>query len=375
MTRSNNSNFTHGDRIIAMVPHLFRKYERVPGWACQKLRPEESFEALATLPVAFGTAIYALRYRANLQPGETILIHSGAGGTGQAAIQIAQSMGAVVYTTVGTSEKKSFLGEQFGIPEAHIFSSRDSTFKSRILAMTQGRGVDVLLNSLTDELLHDGWEVCAEFGRFIEIGKKDILQGGRLDLRKFTNSTTFSAFELTSLFYSSGGRYRDIWGGLVAETVQLFRDKKIKRISPLRQFDISALRDAFRYFNTPNRIGKVLITMQDPDTLIETVPQICSTRFDQRKTYVLVGCLGGIGRALSRYMLQQGALHFIFLNRSGTDRSDAVQITEDLRRAGATVQVQRGDFSVLSDVEATFSLAKLPIGGVVQASSAWEVSH
>ena len=365
VTRSNDSNFSPGDRVIAMVPHSFRRYEKVPGWACQKLRLEESFEELSTLPVAFGTAIYALRHRANLQPNESVLIHSGAGGMGQAAIQIAQLLGAVVYTTVGAPEKRVFVAKEFGIPESHIFNSRDSTFVSQILTITQGRGMDVVLNSLTDDLLHDGWEVCAEFGRFIEIGKKDILENSRLNMRKFADSTTFSAFDLTSLFYSHHKRHRDMWSSLIAEAVRLFRENKIRAISPRRQFDISSIRDAFRHFSSPNRMGKVLITMQDPDSLVEIVPQRYGLLLSPKKTYVLVGCLGGIGKSLSRHMLQQGARHFIFLSRTGADRSDAAQIIEGLRTAGASVQVQRGDVSILKDVKMTFSLAKLPIGGVI----------
>lgn len=111
-------------------------------------------------------------------------------------------VGAEIYATVGTAEKKQFLVDSMGVKPERIFNSRDSSFLPGILAATGGRGVDVVFNSLTGELLHDSWLVCADFGRFVEIGKHDILQGGKLDMEVFKRGTTFTAFDFSDQFYS-----------------------------------------------------------------------------------------------------------------------------------------------------------------------------
>lgn len=182
-----------------MGPGHFSTHERIPEWACQKLLDTEDFDVVATLPLVFSTAIYALRYRANIQSGESVLIHSAAGGLGIAAIQIAQLAGAEIYATVSTDEKRAYLVETFGVKRERIFNSRSSSFLRDILTVTGGRGVDVVLNSLTGDLLHDSWRACAPWGRFVEVGKQDIVDAGKLDMEVFQRNVTFTAFDLSEL--------------------------------------------------------------------------------------------------------------------------------------------------------------------------------
>lgn len=128
-----------------------------------------------------------------------------------AAIEIAQKIGATVYATVSTEDKKAFLVGHFGLPRENIFQSRDTTFVDGVRDATKGKGVDVVLNSLTGDLLHASWKCCANFGRFIEVGKRDIVDAGKLDMQVFSRNVTFSAFDLTELYYHEDQYYRDIW--------------------------------------------------------------------------------------------------------------------------------------------------------------------
>ncbi|KAJ0267416.1 hypothetical protein COL922a_014920, partial [Colletotrichum nupharicola] len=125
-----------------MAASYFGTYQTLPQWACYKLAEGESFDVAATLPLVYATAIYALQHRAQIQSGELVLIHSGAGGVGIAAIQLALRMGAEVYTTVSSEEKKNFLVNTFGLNPSHIFSSRDTSFLPALLSATSNRGVD-----------------------------------------------------------------------------------------------------------------------------------------------------------------------------------------------------------------------------------------
>ena len=356
-----------GDRVVVLAPNSFRTTERVPAWACQCLLPGEDFVTMPTLPVIYGTALYAVDDRARLRPNETILIHSGAGAFGMAAITIALRIGAKVFTTVSTDDKKDYLAQTFSLPKENILQSRNASFVGAIQAATNGRGVDVIINSLTEDLLHASWACIASFGRFVEVGKRDIINAGRLSMEFFSRNATFTAFDLTELYYHDDEHYRNIWVSKFQEALRMYRAHEIKPV-PIRVFDVSEITQAYRYFSNPSRIGKVVISLQNPNSLVRTVPTTCATRLDSEKSYILVGCLGGLGRSLSKWMLDRGARNFVFLGRSGCDKPSARALVQDLRREGAIVEVIRGDVLNRSDVDIAVASCPLPVGGIVQAA-------
>ncbi|KAI9789487.1 MAG: Type I Iterative PKS [Peltula sp. TS41687] len=364
---SDVSEFQAGDRVVVLAPNSFRTTERVPAWACQKMLPEEKFEEMPTLPVIYGTALYALEDRAHLRKGESILIHSGAGAFGMASIAIALRMGATVYTTVSTEEKKDFLVKEFGLPRENMFQSRDTSFVDGVHAATNGKGVDVVLNSLTGDLLHASWRCCANFGRFVEVGKRDIVDAGKLGMEMFSRNVTFTAFDLTELYYHEDAFYRNIWTSKFKEALDLYRAGEIRAV-PISTFDVSEITQAYRHFSKSSRVGKVVISLENPKSIVRAVPSEYAATFDPEKSYILIGCLGGLGRSLSKWMLKRGARNFTFLGRSGCDKPSARELVENLEKAGATVQVVRGDVVNKEDVVASVAASPLPIGGVVQAA-------
>lgn len=142
--------------------------------------------------------------------GQSILIHSAAGGVGIAAIQISQMLGAEIYCTVGNDEKVQYLTSTFGLPRNRIFHSRDDTFLTELRCQTDGRGVDVVLNSLSGELLHASWRCVAEFGKMIEIGKRDLLGNGKLAMRPFLDNRSYCCVDLGQILikkFSLSNRY------------------------------------------------------------------------------------------------------------------------------------------------------------------------
>ena len=138
--------------------------------------PDEwSLEDASTVPVTYTTAYYALVIRGNLHKGESVLIHAGSGGVGQSAISICLSYDCEVFTTVGTEEKKQFLLKRFPqLKQDHILNSRNTMFEKEILKATNGKGVDIVLNSLADDKLKASVRCLANNGRFLEIGKYDL---------------------------------------------------------------------------------------------------------------------------------------------------------------------------------------------------------
>ncbi|KAJ5715138.1 Acyl transferase/acyl hydrolase/lysophospholipase [Penicillium malachiteum] len=366
----NLSEFKIGDRVVSMAPGHFATVERLPHWAVSKLNNEEDFTTSSTIPIVFSTVIYALKYRANLQPGETVLIHSAAGGVGIAAIQYAKHLGAKIFATVRNGSKKSFLVEKHGLNPAHIFSSRNSSFLPAIMEATSGQGVDVVLNSLTGDLLGSSFEACADFSRFIEIGKRDILDHGMLDMSTFGRNVSFMAFDLSNLYLSTKPALRQLWKSLLKESLNLVRSKTCEPCFPIKTFEASEITEAFRHFSLGTRLGKVTVSFQDPSLKIRAIPKKYGTTFSAHKCYIMVGCLGGLGRSLSKWMMSSGARRFIFMGRSGSDRPEARNIVNDLRAQGADVTIIRGDLCRYEDVERAMEAAESPIGGVIQAAMA-----
>ncbi|RYO96329.1 hypothetical protein DL764_007495 [Monosporascus ibericus] len=359
-----------GDHAVVLAPNHFSTIERVPSWAAHKMLPGEDFTVMPTLPVAYGTALYALHDRAHLRAGESILVHSGAGAFGMATIALAQRLGAVVYTTVGSLAKKEFLIHELGLQASHIFNSRDSSFVAGIRAATNGKGVDVVINSLVGDLMHDTWDCIADFGRFVEVGKRELVDAGKLDMRIFLRNCTFTAFDLTELFFHPDQFYRDIWINKTKEALELYRSKEIKAV-PITTFDVSSIPQAYRQFSNKDRIGKIVISMEDQNSLVPVLPSKYLTLFSSDKVYLLVGCLGGLGRSLSRWMMARGARNFVFLGRSGCDKPEAQSLVSRLRSAGANVHVVRGDVvkaSAVDEAVQTCLNTGLLIGGIVQAA-------
>jgi len=163
-----------GDRVMTWTPGSFRTFVRSPESMCVQVPDGMSLGTAASLPLVYSTAYYAVYEVAKLRKGETVLIHGAAGGVGQAAIILSYHLGAEVFATVSSSTKKQVLIDQFGVPEDHIFNSRDDSFVSGVMRMTNQRGVNVVLNSLAGEALQNSWHCTAWFGRFVEMGRKDI---------------------------------------------------------------------------------------------------------------------------------------------------------------------------------------------------------
>ncbi|OTA60261.1 polyketide synthase-like protein [Hypoxylon sp. EC38] len=372
-----------GDRVVVMYPTHFKTIERVPSWVVHKLLPSEGYRVMATISVAYSTALYALHDRAHLRKGESVLIHAGAGALGFAAISIAQSAGATIFATVGSQAKKDFLVTEFGLKDTHIFSSRDATFVDGVMEMTEGRGVDVVINSLVGDLLHASWECVANFGRFVEVGKRELVNAGRLNMNGFLRNATFTAFDMEEMILSDDQFHQGLVSSHKEQILRQFmRDRKMQealdcyrsrhiKLPPMTVFDVADIGRAYRYFSTKERVGKVVISLENPDSLVQVSEPKYSTIFDPEKVYLLVGCLGGLGRSLSRWMLARGARSFVFLGRSGSDRPNAQKLVSRLRSAGASVVVVKGDVAIASDVanavEACITTGKR-IGGVIQGA-------
>lgn len=185
-----------GDRVYGAIRGNFGNLVRGPAIFLQKTTSANKPEDMASIPVCYMTAVYAFMHLARLKAGEKVLIQAATGGVGIAALRIARHLGAEIYATAGTKSKQDVLVRKFGIPRSHIFSSRDEKLPNTIWDSTRGAGIDVILSSSSGEYLHELWRCIAPMGRFIEIGRVDILERGNLPLGVFERNATFASFDL-----------------------------------------------------------------------------------------------------------------------------------------------------------------------------------
>lgn len=244
-----------GDRVATGFLDAFRTYGRVPQTDAWVLPDHVSFAEAASMPTAFRTAYYCLFEIARLQKGESILIHRASGATGQAAIQIAKKIGAVIYATVGSTAKKKMLVEQYGILAEHVLYSRDTSFADGIRRLTNGCGVEVVLNSLTGKLLEASWEVIAPWGRFVEIGLSDAFSRQKLPMVPFTRGVSFSSFNL-GMFRPGPEHDR-----LMNRVWDLFRAGHIRPVHPLQVYPVEKVEAAFRFLHSGDSSGKLVIEL------------------------------------------------------------------------------------------------------------------
>ena len=259
-----NSKFKIGDRICGIARGTMKTYARAMQDTVTKVPKNLSWVSAASLPVVFITAWCALYDIANVQKGETVLIHAAAGGVGQACIQIAHLRGAEVYATVGTLEKRKLLEDKYGIRRDHIFSSRDLTFAAGIKRMTRNRGVDVIVNALSGAGLRATWECIAPFGRFVEIGKVDIYSSARLNMEMFKNSVSFTFIDVGYMSDNDGPRCERV----LEAVMDLVREGKLEELDPVQTYPFAKIEDAFRYMQSGAHSGKIVLVPHENDEVM-----------------------------------------------------------------------------------------------------------
>ncbi|KAI1485448.1 hypothetical protein F5X96DRAFT_682809 [Biscogniauxia mediterranea] len=356
-----------GDRVCMLAPGCMRTYPRAPEQCVLKIPDGLSLEAAASIAAPGVTAYYSLLEVARLRRGQKILVHSAAGSTGQMALWIAKARGAEIFATVGFDEKRRFLVERFGVPEDHIFYSRNTSFAQGVMRATGGRGVDVVLNSLSGDALRASWECVAPHGRFVEIGKADILANSSLPMACFAKNVSFSAVDLVHLIESDP----ELTGSLLASTVDLLRQGAEQHPSPLHVYPVSQVEQAFRYLQSGKNIGRIVIGIDRADVVPQRILERREWQFDANASYLIAGGSGGLGRSIMRWMASRGAKHLIVLSRSGPSTPQAREAISSLRQQGVQVLAAACDVSradSLAAVLARCARAMPPIRGCVNAA-------
>jgi polyketide synthase 12/epothilone polyketide synthase D len=334
-----------GDEVVAVAPFAFGSHVTTRAELVAPKPPTFSFEEAATLPIAFLTASYALEHLARLSAGERVLIHSATGGVGLAAIQLAQRVGTEIFATAGTPEKRTYLKE-LGVE--HVMDSRSLAFADEVLERTGGRGVDVVLNSLAGEALVRSLEALGDYGRFLEIGKRDVYGNSRLGLRPFRKNLSFFAIDLDRIIRERPAILGSLLRRLVAEAAE-------GRLKPLphRVFSIADVTAAFRHMQQSKHIGKIVLSTREQPAVV--APSDEPIAFEADATYLIAGGLGGFGLAVARWMVERGARHLMLLGRRGVHSPEGQRAIAELEQLGACIHVRQADITREADVAAVLA--------------------
>ncbi|KAJ5900212.1 polyketide synthase [Penicillium subrubescens] len=367
-TGPNVKDLQPGNRVMLIGQCTFATRVIVSENLCEKIPGGLSFEDAATMPCVFATSIYSIFNIGNLQKGQSILIHSACGGVGIATVQLAQMIGAEIYVTVSNEEKVKYLMDTFGLPRNKIFNSRDTSFVENILRETGGKGVDLALNSLSGELLHATWKCIAVFGKMVEIGKRDLIGSGKLDMKPFLANRNYCCVDLDQIC----SMRPTIAKGLLKNIVDLLKERHIHPIRPIKVFNSDVIIDAFRFMQQGVHLGKIVVSMRNAAGQVNMGGNIQQrknpTRFDSSGAYLLVGGLGGLGRSVSTWMVERGACHLIYLSRSAGANKKHQEFAEELSSMGCRANFVQGSVSNLADVTKAVTQAQGRLKGILQMS-------
>nr|QIX11475.1 polyketide synthase [Cladonia metacorallifera]UUR48181.1 polyketide synthase 28 [Cladonia metacorallifera] len=364
---SNVNRYQPGDRLMTWGRGCHSSHMRNPAELFQPVPPHVSFEAATTIPWAYCTAFHALNNLARLHSGESILIHDTQGGVDQAAITLAQHLGARVFATARNLEKRRLLIDSFHVEESHVFFSGNLDFAKGVMRLTNDHGVDVVLNSLSGEFLTQSWHCIGGSGRFVNLATQYDAGRSVLDMQPFERNATFTSLNLLAIYD------HDIVeaGRIFAGVGELMKDGIVRPLQPIVSYGYSNIVDAVEVLRKGDHAGRVVLQAREDD-MVSVVPSAPKPfQFDPQVSYMLVGGLGGLGRSIAQCMVDRGAKSVILLSRSGAQKPEAIQAVDEMKAEGAKVTVFACDVADRSRLKAVIEECTKtlpPIRGVIQAA-------
>lgn len=325
-----------GDGVVCVLQQ--KKQSSFPSrftvdWTATAHKPASlSFQDAASLPLAFLTAYFSLVEVARLQRAQWVLIHDAARPIGQAAIMIAQNVGAQVLATVGSSEQRGTITEKYGIAAERLFDTSDmSSFRAAILSATKSHGVDVVLNSLDGPLLQQSFNLVAPLGHFVEIGKDDVTANSNLEMRPFSRSVSFTSVDIDCILeHKAADVHR-----CLREILRLVETKAVAPVHPIASYVLGDVLEASHLLKQSGQsfLGKVVLSVdQDAKVPVLQVPRPAKLPSDA--SYLIVGGNGGLGQLVAHWMVSRGARNLILISRSAAESEKTAALAKELQARG-----------------------------------------
>lgn len=355
-----------GDRVMGLGSQPFSNLLHVHGYMAHRTPSWMSATVAASIPHAYVTAYHSLITVGRLERGHSVLIQDASAPVGQAAIQLAQHIGAAIFCTVGTAEERRLLLEEYGITEGHIFSSQKGTLERGIMRHTNSQGVDLVLSLSTGEALRDGLDCVKLLGTFVMLGGSETQQGVQLSMTALHKSVTFHAFDLDTLSARDPGRIHRMLGDIRS----LLESKALRPISPITIYPIDDIAGSFRYLGSEKRTGKVVLEVQ-ADSKIQCLPaKPPLLRMRRDATYVAAGGLGDLTWRVCLFLASRGAGHVVCLSRRVIDDATKEKFAAAVREHGCELHVLQCDITNEESVRcvAAYCSKLPPVRGVINGA-------
>jgi NADPH:quinone reductase-like Zn-dependent oxidoreductase len=358
-----------GDRVVGFHADKFSSFQQIPATMATGIEGNDDTEASVGMLMPYMAALYGLETLAAIKPGDNVLILHGTGSVGTAAIRVAQMSGAAPFVVVNSDAEAEFLTSNLGLAETNAIRLSDgASVAQRLANLTNGRGADVVLSAghVDPGTAREAWRHIARFGRFVDAGRKDVLSRNALDTVPVARGASYLSFDLLELHE----RRPEVLAAMMPRIVQMARQGAIVAPGSATSVNLADINDAVASFSDDFGAPSTVVVYEPSETPIHVLSSRAPARFSPDATYLLVGCLGGLGRSLTSWMMEAGARRFVFLSRSGTDNKSAAKLVADIEAAGAIVQVVRGDATSRGDVVRAVQgvSSKYPIRGVVHAA-------
>lgn len=354
-----------GDRVYGLGRGQFGNYTRVPAAFTSKLEPGDDMIQMATMPMAYTTAIYSLDHVARLNKRQSVLVQSGAKDVGLASIRLARARGADVFAMVETTEQAGFLVNEMAMPASHVISAPSLKTLRRAAQMTRNGGFDVIVSTAQGELLYSSFQVLAPLGRLIDVGRANLQAASLTGLELFQKNATYCSVDLFAVLESD-----PVLGEELMQTVDsYYREGLIGPIEKVTAPDVAQLAPALGKFS--DMVGKLVASFEKPESLVRMIPSAPVVKFDSESCYVITGALGGLGRSLIRWMGERGARHLAILSRRDiTNVAEAQKQIESLASRDIHVETFVCDVSRKDQVMRVIRQisSSRPIRGIVHAA-------
>ena len=351
----------NGQRVMGLAPQgTFRSHLVTRRALLMPIPKDWSDEQGAAAPVAYLTAYYALVQQGRARAGESVLIHAATGGVGAAALALCRHLGLSVLATAGSPAKREWLRKQ-GLK--HIFDSRSLEFEAKVMEATGGRGVDLVLNSLTDEFLRSSLRLLAPGGRFLEIGKRDIYSGSNLPMGPFRNNLSFLAIDLEQVVSQLPHLIQEAF----SELSRLFESGQLPPL-PIATTPVARAHEAFSTLQAARHIGKLVLSGFDqPQAAVWRDPNHLSAGSG---SVLVAGGTGAFTRVVVEWLAEHGVGNFLLLSRGAESSPLQQEWADKLRGRGVRLEFLAGDITEPAAVQAGLARAESlgPLWGVVHGA-------
>ena len=322
-------------------------------------------EAASSLSV-YVTAYYSLIHLARLRKGQRVLIHSAMGGIGQAAIALANNVGAEIYATAGSESKRDRL-LALGVRAA--FDSHSEDWCDGLMKATGGQGVDVVLNSLAGRHVSLCLQALRAGGWHCEIGKVDIYADSALGLRVFRKNLRFAAIDLDRLMVDD-----PLLSGELSQACLDLLDRGVVPPLPVTVFSYGDYAKALRLMTSGQHQGKLVLKAPPASAAPDFPIDDRRPLLDPEATYLVTGGLGGFGHRLLPYLVTAGARHLTLMDRDPERRRSEHWLRQSTTLAdvgeGVEIDLVQGDVAIEADVRRCVANVKKPLKGVFHLAGA-----